>query len=443
MLHYQTNQQMKNIYAFLLLSFSLANAQETEVVKWINSNAIIIEDTNPDTSLDNFKKHTPNIFKDVKLFGFGEATHYTKEFFNLKAKFFKYLVENEGVTLFIMEESFGHADDINDYLKGGNGTADQLTGTLGFGVWRNQEVAGLISWIKTYNQDKPETKQVKFYGMDNQFGYKTNEVVKQFITKYSINTPEKTAALLDSCANADARFINKSILKNYLKQLDNITADLKNNFTPSNTTQFKDYDHAAYALTILKQYIAFELNHSYKERDKAMAENAIYLMQHQGKDVKGFIWAHNGHIDKKGIWQAHSTGYHLKKEFGDTYYSMGFDFATGQLYTKTKEGKIYKGGLHTISEPLKDTYADVFTEADAPVFIIDFKAAQKDIIMKDFLKSNRKIITTGGGGYNPLYKGSKENLLELYDGILFVRDISHATYMEERLPESMRVLTKP
>ena len=426
---------MKKICLIALLCFNFGYAQDAEVVNWVNKNAMTIEDANPDTSLTFLKANDPGIFKDVTLFGFGEATHYTKEFFNLKAKFFKYLVENEGVTVFMMEESFGHADDINDYLAGGKGNSDELTGLLGFGVWRNREVQGLITWMKTYNEGKPEAKQLKFYGIDNQFGDKTNVVVKNFITKYNIKTQPAAAALLDTCSYLDRRYVKDKDLKKYLKQLDALALDIMN----GSTAPAKELDAVLHALTVLKQSVQHTLQPSSKDRDKAMADNVSWVLQHEGAGTKAFIWAHNGHIAKEGLLLRPSMGSYLKAQYGKAYYSMGFSFGYGKLYGQVKDGKRYKGVLHTIPEPFKESYGAVFSKAAAAVFLLDVKQAQQDAVMKAFLSSNHTTIDTGGGGYNPLYKGGKEDIAELYDGLIFVREISHATYMEERLPESMRI----
>ena len=77
-----------------LLSFYL-RAQKYETIKWINNNAIKIEDADSNTKLSIFNVDIPDKFENSKIFGFGEATHHGKEFFDLKAKFFKYLVRTQ------------------------------------------------------------------------------------------------------------------------------------------------------------------------------------------------------------------------------------------------------------------------------------------------------------------------------------------------------------
>lgn len=96
------------IFLFLityLLSFTIYS-QNDKVVSWIDENAITIEDANPDTQLLIFNDNIPKRFADAKIFGFGETTHHGKEFFDIKAKFFKYLVETQDVKVFIIEDSY-------------------------------------------------------------------------------------------------------------------------------------------------------------------------------------------------------------------------------------------------------------------------------------------------------------------------------------------------
>ena len=89
---------MKNIILtiiFITFSNSTIFGQENSIVKIIDENAFEIQETNPEIEFNKSDK-LDSIFENVRIFGFGEATHGTKEFFDLKIKFFKYLVKNQG-----------------------------------------------------------------------------------------------------------------------------------------------------------------------------------------------------------------------------------------------------------------------------------------------------------------------------------------------------------
>ena len=94
---------------------------QNNIVEWLNENVIEIEDSKPETKLTSFKENEPIKFKNAKIFGFGEASHHSKEFFDIKAKFFKYLVHNHNVKVFIMEDSYPSEKGINEFISGGAG----------------------------------------------------------------------------------------------------------------------------------------------------------------------------------------------------------------------------------------------------------------------------------------------------------------------------------
>ena len=153
------------IYISVITFFILFQtyAQNHKVVKWINENAIKIEDANPDTDITIFDNSIPKKFADAKLFGFGEATHQGKEFFDIKAKFFKYLVKNQGVNVLISEYNTA----VLEQIKLSN-TAGENNPRIKLVVKTIQELkqnrlclhssfkgSGVLSWFVTLNNCLP------------------------------------------------------------------------------------------------------------------------------------------------------------------------------------------------------------------------------------------------------------------------------------------------
>ena len=427
---------MKLLTLLAFLTFSISLAQNPDVLSWINSNAITIEDANPDTPLTAFAQNVPQKFKDTRIFGFGEATHNTKEFFDLKAKFFKYLVKEQGVRIFIMEESYYNAYVVNEWLAGGEGDARTLAGKLGFAIWRCEEVAGLLQWMKEYNHDKPHAKQIRFYGMDDQFGYMINTQIRSFVKEANIKIDENLLIVADSCSassmvpkpkkewSADKQAKLKLLRQAIVNQKSNVSVSARVN-----------YEEILHAIDVLQEYIIFIGNPSQIVRDNDMYENVKWIMQHEGENSKAFIWAHNAHINKQqlDVSKEPSVGTRLKEYFGTTYYSIGFDFGKGQLYGVEKQGKIYEEVAYKLEEPYKNTYAALFVKADADVFFIDIQQAVANRGMAKFLSSNKKQLSTGGGGYNPKYPYLKKyNYVECYDAVIFVRNVSIPKYITEK-----------
>jgi erythromycin esterase len=421
---------------FTLLAFftlSISFAQNPDVLAWINSNAITIEDANPDNPPTIFAQNVPQKCKDARIFGFGEASHHGKEFFDLKAKFFKYLVEQKGVTLFIMEESYQAEKGINGWISGGAGDAATILNNFNQGVWYTNEVKALLQWMRDYNRGKPREKQIRFYGMDNQFGKDINVRLREYVTKNAISIDENLLKAVDSCSVAELKAggIKKwaDAMLPKLKKVRGILESNKERFTAASTS---DYNDMLRALSYLEQYTAFLQNPYSQYRDRDMYNNVVKIIELEGANSKAFIWAHNEHINKKNLYGSNrlqSLGSRLKEHFKDAYYSVGFDFGNGVMKGyEFKDGQITGYVHHTLNKPYKDTFAETLFLAQPDIYFIDMASVQNNVAAK-FFGTKMKQLMLGGPGFDPKKQTFySRKYSEAYDGLIFVKTISPATY---------------
>ena len=61
--------------------------------------------------------------ESAKIIALGEATHGNAEFQQLKLEVFKLMVKNNGVRAFALEGDYGGCEQVNRYIHGGEGTA--------------------------------------------------------------------------------------------------------------------------------------------------------------------------------------------------------------------------------------------------------------------------------------------------------------------------------
>jgi erythromycin esterase len=410
-------------------------AQDQKAVSWINENAIKIEDANPDTKLTIFNNNIPKKFAEAKIFGFGEATHHGKEFFDIKAKFFKYLVENQGVKVFIMEDSYTSEAGINEWISGGNGNVESIAENFSIAPWYCKEVVNLLEWMRNYNLTKSKEEQIRFYGMDIQHVKKINQEIRNLVEKYNIPVSEELLKVVDNCVEKEVKYNASTdwaeIQTPKLKKIDSILLDFKKGIKDENIDEF---DSAIRALNYLSQYTYLVQNNYTQDRDLKMFENAKWIIENKSKNGKAFIWAHNQHINNKCFEKytnrnIYNLGRHLKEYYKNDYYSVGFDFGKGTLggyifkKNETTTWKTYK-----INEPFPNTYAESLFQAKDEIYFIDMYGALNGY-SSDFFKKKNKQLTLGGPGYNPeqnnLYT---QKFSEVYDGLIFVRSISVPNY---------------
>ncbi|MGL5234814.1 MAG: erythromycin esterase family protein [Empedobacter falsenii] len=425
------------IIIVLIIPFVLYS-QKKETINWITNNSITIEDANPDSELTIFNNNTPIKFEKAKIYGFGEASHNTKEFFDLKAKFFKYLVKNKGLKVFIMEESYQAEAGINEWIKGGKGDKKTIANNFNIGFWHTEEVIELLEWMRNYNIGKSEGEQIKFYGMDIQVGNKINLEIRDFVLSNKIQVDENLLIVADSCSNKEINYENptdwwqlqvpklhqlkQQILYSKLDQEKYQTIERSLNYLISYTE---------YAASVKEGFLA-----SYKCHDLKMFENVKYIINQQAENAKVFIWAHNEHINKKEMYnygsEVLSLGRHLKDYYNDDYYSVGFDFGTGKIkgyVTDKKKGNYWK--TYHITKPFPNTYANLLMSINKNIFFIDMADSYENEPTHFFSQKSRSLMI-GGGGYQPkpLYRLFMKKIYnDSYDGLIFVKEISPSYFI--------------
>ena len=102
------------------------------------------------------------------IIALGEATHGNAEFQRLRRDVLERLTEEYGVRAFALEADFGEAAGVDEYIKGGAGTAAEALNGLSFTIYHTREMEQLIEWMRAYNDGAAEGEKLSFYGFDMQ-----------------------------------------------------------------------------------------------------------------------------------------------------------------------------------------------------------------------------------------------------------------------------------
>lgn len=412
-------------------------SQNKKTIEWINNNSILIEDASPNSEMIDFEQNTPIKFANAKIYGFGEASHNTKEFFDLKSKFFKHLVKTQGVRVFIMEESYQAESGINEWIGGGKGDVKTIAENFDIGFWHCKEVVDLLLWMRNFNLEKPKEDQIRFYGMDIQNGKNINNEIRQFIDKNEINIDENLLTIVDACSNKTINFNEPDDWwQLQIPKLNKLKQEIliSGNGSEEYKSIIRSLDYLL-SYTEYASYVKDEYPKSTEFRDLKMFENVKWIVENLSANGKVFIWAHNEHINKKEMYYAGSDiinlGRHLKDYYQKEYYSVGFDFGTGKIngyVVDKKDGNHWK--TYHIEKPFKRTYARTLNAANNEIYFIDLDQVTEKEPAEFFSKKNKHLLI-GGGGYQPkpLHKIKISKIYsESYDGLIFVKKISPPDY---------------
>ncbi|MFD5185389.1 erythromycin esterase family protein [Streptomyces sp. NPDC058372] len=123
--------------------------------------------TDPSGGLDDLRP-LGRMVGDAKVVGLGEATHSSHEFFTMKHRVLRHLVEEKGFRAFALETAWSTGLRLDTYVRTGEGDPrrimrEEFQDTYAW--WNTKEYLALVEWIRVWNTRHPKD-QVRFLGDD-------------------------------------------------------------------------------------------------------------------------------------------------------------------------------------------------------------------------------------------------------------------------------------
>ncbi|MGW1177817.1 erythromycin esterase family protein [Kitasatospora sp. NPDC002543] len=338
-----------------------ATARRSVVVEALESVARPLRTTEPGGGTADLSALV-RMIGDAEVVGLGEATHGSHEFFAMKHRLFRCLVEERGFTTFALETSWTSGLRIDEYVRGGPGDARQVVKeALGDSPWDREEFADLIAWMRSYNAGHPR-KPVRFLGDDlglPRLGDRIFDEVTSYVRGVRPDLLPRLEGLYAGLRPFDDAFAH---LKRPLAErrddaataqraLDLVTAVGAGDGTTDGARggarggASGDDAHAwavQHARNIAQTFAfaAMDLDDpasvsaSEQLRDRAMADNTAWWQRRTGGRV--LLSAHNGHVgylSTDTFLYPHPQGARLREAYGGGYVAVGFTFAGGSFLT--------------------------------------------------------------------------------------------------------------
>lgn len=260
--------------------------------------------------------------KQTRIIALGEATHGNAEFQQLKLDVFKQMIEKQGVRAFALEGDYGGCEAVNRYIHGGKGTAREAAAAIGFTLYRTEQMAQLIAWMREYNESAQENEDLRFYGFDMQrmdwnYYYLLEAAEKWGVDATALKQQwdEENGAPSDAC-----------ITEQWVSAIETAKQELEQHEGTAAAVH-----HADILLQNCKLGKAMaSMNKGLAVRDAYMADNVRWILEQE--EARGnrciFVSAHNGHIERRHDYGSagKNMGNLLADEFDDTYFAIGTDF---------------------------------------------------------------------------------------------------------------------
>jgi erythromycin esterase len=433
--------------------------------------ATALEGTDPSLALGDLAP-LDDALADRSVVALGEATHGTREFFQLKHRLLRYLVERQGVRTFAIEANFTETLALDTYVRDGEAPIDAAlpefdaleaedpaaAGLEGmyFWTWQTEELRALVEWCREFNEGRPLDDQVRFFGFDAQYTAGPAAGLDAYLRTVDADFHDEVAADLDTLDDEpdEGTTEDDGTVDQRLATAADIVETVGGRLDQRREAYVEATSERAWALArrqvrVIEQASGNkrasqedDVERGVRDRDVAMADNVAWLQEfsRQGRLV---VWAHNGHVNRRNIrfevddegeeYCVPSMGSHLADRYGEAYYALGFEFARGgfQAIAKpTDENDVEEAELRAfeLDSPVEGTAGETLAELDRDVALFDVEAASGDDVVTDWLATERPINSLGAV-YDPAAPEAyvREYVLaDAFDALCFVAETSRA-----------------
>lgn len=266
---------------------------------------------------------------DARVIAIGTATHGNSEPFDITLEMLQKIKKERGSVAFVLEEQVGEGVIINQIHSFYD---NELKKYMGFyDMYTNEEMDRLLSWIKS--------EDVNFYGVDIQNIRLTVDFVENFLNEQGY--PDIYVETLKSNRMDHEKQINQKTIE----KIENILHEMVKN----KSIEEREFDYISHLIHCIQ--MNFEYVSGGKQlgvRDRMMAENALWVMEHELKYYNNeniVLFAHNGHImeddyiDSIIDIQYNTMGRHVSNYLGDDYYSIVTEAKKNSFLARGNRGK--------------------------------------------------------------------------------------------------------
>ncbi|MDQ3365483.1 MAG: erythromycin esterase family protein [Myxococcota bacterium] len=325
----------------------------------------------------------------------GEATHGSHEFYALRAALTRRLIGQRGFAAVAIEGDWPDALRVDRYIRGLGEDESADSALASFErfprwMWRNEDVAALVEWLRYHNVDKTAGERVGFYGLDL---YSLHASMRAVLSYFQEVDPRAAArarerfACFDHAAGDPQQYgmkahfgLQPSCETDVIEQLVEMQRRhaARSGRTPAGDAWF----HAILNAHVVKDAEAYYRtmfggrSASWNLRDTHMADTLDMISSHLGKldaPARVVVWAHNSHVgDARATAMGDegqlTLGQLMRQRHPDEVALVGFTTHTGTVecaYDWDEPGKIER-----VRPSLPGSWEDLLHATRIPRFML-------------------------------------------------------------------------
>jgi erythromycin esterase-like protein len=330
-------------------------------------------------------------FADARVVLLGEATHGTSEFYRARTAITRRLIERHGFTILAVEADWPDAARVDAYVRHRPVAPmdDDTFARFPTWMWRNDEVADLVNWMREHNRDLPPDRRAEFRGLDV---YSLNASIGEVLTYLDKVDPEAAGeargryGCLSPWQSDPARYgravltgQKRSCDEALLNQLQDLLEHRLDYLRADGGEEFFDAVQNARIVHAAEHYYRIMYQgstESWNLRDRHMFDTLQRLLAHRGKGAKAIVWAHNSHIGNAAAtamgWQGEfNIGELCRTAYGDEAALVGFGTDRGTVAAASDWDEPME--VMQVRPARPDSHERVFRDAGLGRFLTDWR----------------------------------------------------------------------
>ncbi|MEE8487725.1 MAG: protein-L-isoaspartate(D-aspartate) O-methyltransferase [Gemmatimonadota bacterium] len=331
----------------------------------------------------------------------GEATHGTSEFYEMRARITRELIEHHGFRIVAVEADWPDAARVDGFVR--HRPRDKEPDWSAFSrfprwMWRNEEFRTFAGWLHAYNEDRDPVDRVAFYGLDLYSMYRSIGAVVDYLDEVdpaAASIARQRYGCLSPWERDPAVYGRAALTGSYRTcetEVVRILQDLlgrRLEYAVRDGESLLDAVQNARLVADAERYyrvMYYGARESWNLRDQHMFDTLMAVLEFGGADSRAIVWAHNSHVGnavatEMGTRGEHNVGQLCREKFGDDAVLVGFGTDHGTVAAASNwDGPVE---IKQVRPAHSDSYEALFHAAGLEAFLLHLRHPTREEVRSE------------------------------------------------------------
>jgi len=327
---------------------------------------------------------------DAQVVLIGEASHGTSEFYRLRARISRELIDKKNFRFIAIEGDWPDAARIDHFVRHFEYPPSEWIAFARFPtwMWRNVEAREFVDWLRLHNAELRADERVAFHGLDLYSLYSSIRSVLKYLDEVdpeTANLARERYACLTPWQPDPANYGRAALSGTYPSCENEVVQILielsqkQRKYAEHDGERFLDAMQNARLVANAERYyrtMYYGSRKSWNLRDSYMFDTFLTLRSYHAPDNKAVIWAHNSHVGNAAATEMSARGEHnigqlCRQEFADAAYLIGFGTHTGTVAAASDwDGPMQ---IKNVVPSRQGSYEKLFHDVGLPGFLLGLR----------------------------------------------------------------------